>query len=413
MHKKIKIVFINPTDLRGGASIDGYRLFTSIGDNCEDINALMYVQDKFSSNSMVREIKFPLLWFFQRVLNKIEYFSGLQYLLNINWIALIFKKDFWKADIFVLGNMHGGFLPLYFPFILRKNAPVVWQIHDMWSQTGHCAYPYSCFKWETGCGKCPIKSQYPALFLDTTGFLFKLKKAFFNSRRIHLALPSSWIFENANRSPIFEKAKKYLMPYGVDTDVFSPKQKEDKVTLSFISGSSSDARKGVFLMPEIMRKLNDFLTKNKIFIDLQFIGEKKEWPVFSNINNVVLGFLKEKEIAANLAKSHLYILPTLADNLPNTVLESMSCGTPCVAFNVGGVKDMISHQETGYLASPESVEDFVKGIILFLSDINKLNSASLLCRESILKKFTSKMQLARYCKLFRDIAEYGETEKTK
>src|SRR5690606_32116939 len=45
----------------------------------------------------------------------------------------------------------------------------------------------------------------------------------------------------------------------------------------------------------------------------------------------------------------VFVAPSVQDNLPNTVMEALCCGVPCVAFSIGGMPDMISHQQNGYL----------------------------------------------------------------
>ena len=53
----------------------------------------------------------------------------------------------------------------------------------------------------------------------------------------------------------------------------------------------------------------------------------------------------------------LFVIPSLEDNLPNTIMESMACGTPCVGFEIGGIPEMIDHRVNGYVANYKDAGD--------------------------------------------------------
>ena len=83
----------------------------------------------------------------------------------------------------------------------------------------------------------------------------------------------------------------------------------------------------------------------------------------------------EQDIIELYNAADIFVLPSLEDNLPNTIMESMACGTPVVAFNSGGIPEMIDHQINGYLAEYKSVEDLKNGILNLLQnqELNKLS----------------------------------------
>jgi len=409
--KKIRITHISVTDIRGGADLAGYRLHKTLLDY-PNIDSVLFVREKTVQDSEVVRFSNFFLTQAERVLNKFGYFTGLQYFFSVDWLPLLFRERFRKSDIFIIRNIHGGYLPFWFPWFLSKIAPVIWRLPDMWPLTGHCTYSYTCQKWKRICKRCPLLREYPALFLDTTPLLFKLKKFFYSKSDLYLVAPSSWMVENIKSSPILKKFPVFYIPSGVDTQLFTPGEKNKKLSIIFVSSSLGDRRKGAGFLSEIFKKLNQFLKEKNTFVDIYFAGERDtSFPLFSNINYIFLGKLKEKQLAEYYSRTHLLILPTLADNLPNTILESLSCGTPVVCFDVGGCKDVVLHLKTGYLVKPFNIDDFVFGIINLLFDSQKLELLSKKGRKLIIEKFNLINQGKQYLQLIEKILNkrYGDS----
>lgn len=400
--QKIKITHINPTDIKGGAALAGYRLHKDFL-NFTEIDSINFVDEKYTQDKEVIKFSIFFLRQIERVLNKIGYFTGLQYMFSVNWIPLVFNKRFRQTDVFIIRNVHGGLLPLWFPYFLSKFAPVIWRLPDMWSFTGHCVYSYDCERWKIGCGQCPILKDYPALFFDTTRLLFKIKKYFYNKSNLFIVTPSQWMLSHIEQSPILDKFQKFCIPPGVDVDFYGIADKNSKPTLIFVSASLKDKRKGGFAIFQILKVLNEKLIEKNIFVDVYWAGQKDlDLPVYTNISNIFLGRLDPQQMKEYYQKSHLHILPTLADNLPNTLLESMACGTPAVVFDVGGCKEAVRHNVTGYLAKPFLANDFVEGIMSLLTDQTKLRIMSGECRKVIENNFTVRKQSIRYLDLIKN-----------
>ena len=389
----IKITHINPTDIKGGASLAGYRLHKELLKET-DIDSVLFVYKKYTNDKEVIQFSNIVFLIIDKILNKIWYILGLQYLLNINWLGMLIYKRFWKTDVFIIRMVHGGYLPFWLPWLLGKIAPVIWRFPDQWAFTGHCAYSYDCKKYEKVCKKCPYLKEYPSLWFDSTPLLFRIKKFVYNHSNLHIIAPSKWMESLVKKS--FLSNPTYI-PTGVDENVFKPREKFNRPSLISVSVKLKDKRKGSEIFLDILSKLNERLKKRNMDIDLYWIGEKNtNMPILSNIHNMFLGFLKEDELAKYYAKSHAFILPTLADNLPNTLLESLSCNTPAVSFDVGGCKDVVKHKETGYLVKKNDINGFVDGIIYCLD--NNMNG-----RKLILDNFTMEQQRQRYLELIHKI----------
>jgi glycosyltransferase involved in cell wall biosynthesis len=107
-------------------------------------------------------------------------------------------------------------------------------------------------------------------------------------------------------------------------------------------------------------------------------------------------------LAALYAAADVFIAPSLQDNLPNTILESLACGTPCIAFKVGGIPDLIEHQKNGYLAEPFAVEDLTKGITWVLADRERYLALAEFARQKIEREFPIELQVKRYLSLYQE-----------
>lgn len=355
--KKIKITHINPTDIKGGASLAGYRLHQEFLKYPE-IDSVLFVDKKYSSDREVIQFSNFFLRQIERFLNKIGYFTGLLYVFSVNWLPLLFYRRFWQTDVFLIRMVHGGYLPFWFPWLLSKIAPVIWRLPDMWAFTGRCVFSYDC-----------PRDEYPQVLIKNDKLLLKLKKFFYQRSRLYIVCPSKWLLEKAKESLIFRNFEISYIPSGVNPDLFKPTQKE--IGIIAIPG---DKRKGKELFPQIIAKLN-----KKVF-----------W----------VKDLNEKELAKKFGQSKVFILPTLADNLPNTLLESLACETPAVCFDVGGCSDVIKHMETGYLAKPFDIDDFVRGIFEVLKNYQEMGRKG---RELILQNFTQKKQAEEYLRLIKSI----------
>jgi glycosyltransferase involved in cell wall biosynthesis len=103
------------------------------------------------------------------------------------------------------------------------------------------------------------------------------------------------------------------------------------------------------------------------------------------------------------AAADVFLAPSLEDNLPNTVLEALSCGTPVVAFNIGGMPDMVTHRANGYLAPGFDTDQLAQGLHWVLEDLSRWESLSAAARETVLDTFTLQHAASRYYALYREL----------
>jgi glycosyltransferase involved in cell wall biosynthesis len=210
----------------------------------------------------------------------------------------------------------------------------------------------------------------------------------------------------ARESPLLSHFEIHRIPNGVDLDVYRPVDRAkarlalgldpSRPTVLFSAPDLDDPRKGGQVLEEALSRLDD--------VDFELIvtgGRAALLPRRSHH----LGMLSdERELALSYAAADVFVLPTLADNLPNAVLESLACGTPCVSFAVGGIPDATRHLETGYLAPSGDSAGLAEGIRTLLLDGDLRLRLSGQARETVEREFGSKLEARRFAELYATLA---------
>jgi glycosyltransferase involved in cell wall biosynthesis len=327
---------------------------------------------------------------------------------------LLNSEVFEQADIVQLHNLHGFYFNYELLPELSKRRPVVWTLHDMWALTGHCAYSYECDRWQTGCFSCPLLrgdgrrlvEPRPTL-LDRTALQWQKKQALYQTSRLHIVTPSGWMADQARGSMLGDALSIQSIPNGVDLAVLNPRdqaaarnalgiRQEAKVIL-FVAAKVIQGRKGLAYLVEALQRLQD--REEIVLLTVGSSGDTRQQ--FSHYEQIHLGQISD-ESKLNLAynAADLYVLPTLADNQPLTVLESLASGTPVVCFDVGGLPEMVRHMETGYLARTQDVPDLAAGIRTILDDGALRAHMRSNCRAFAVARYDLEEQARRYVELY-------------
>jgi glycosyltransferase involved in cell wall biosynthesis len=248
---------------------------------------------------------------------------------------------------------------------LRK--PVVWTLHDMWAFCGAEHYTEDQ-RWSEGYSKenCPNHGGG----IDINRWTWKRKSRHWK-RQFNIVTPSKWLAECVQASALMHEWPVTVVPNPIDTDAWRPVDRqiarkmlnlplEEPLLLFGAMGGSSDTRKGFDLLSEAL----DHLRLEKRRLELVVFGQRApRTPENLGFPVHFMGHLHD-HISLNVLYSaaDAMIFPSRQDNLPNTVMEAMTSGTPCVAFHIGGLPDMIEHLTSGYLAKPFDSEDLARGI---------------------------------------------------
>lgn len=337
-----------------------------------------------------------------------------QYLFYPSSFSLTRHPWFREADIVQLYVTHGGYFSHTALPIISRKRPVVWRLSDMWPMTGHCAHSFDCEGWKTGCGSCPILSDYPRLSRDTTATLWRIKDWSYTRSALTFVAPSKWIANLAAQSPLIGRFPLHIIPTGIDTETFRPIPKEaarqvldidaSRRVVLFSAQYIEDQNKGGSLLLKALERLAEAgLTDLTLLV---VGGGAEAWEAQLPFQIKRLGYVyEEKMMAAVYSAADVFVLPTLAETFPNGVLESMACGTPPVTFDVGGCPEAVRHMETGYVARYRDESDLAAGIKLLLDDDELRRRLSLRSREIAEAEYTVALQAGRFKHLYEGILE--------
>jgi glycosyltransferase involved in cell wall biosynthesis len=309
-------------------------------------------------------------------------------------------------------NLHwccDGFLQL--ESLLKLKMPIVWTLHDMWAFTGGCHYDLGCKKYEQTCGKCPALASNRSFDLSKWGW--KRREKIFKQLQLTIVSPSKWLADCAKSSSLLNHCHIEVIPNGINTNIYKPLSKEiardllnlpthKKLVLFGGVKAIDDRRKGFNYLYSALTKIKESPLGEEV--ELVIFGSSTS-SLFNSLGLPVhcLGTLNDDiSLVAAYSACDAFVAPSIQDNLPNTIVEAMACGTPCVAFRVGGIIDLIEHFENGYIAEPFKVEDLAEGIKWVLTH-NNHQYVSKQCRKTIVDGFGSALQVSRYEKLFAQI----------
>lgn len=418
----MKIIHLSTSDLNGGAAIAAYRVYIAQQKNAV-LSPKFIVQRKKSNDEAVSVIgassfyKFISsfnIWADELTIRMLSEMSKGRFTFPFFGENLAKNNLLKECDIINLHWINGGFLSLISLENLKQlNKPIVWTQHDMWAFTGGCHYTAGCEKFITGCSNCPkliFKSEN-----DISSKIFNRKKAIFDQMNLTLVSSSNWLAEEAMRSELLSKKKSYVIPTPIDFNIYRSINKVaartdlqlplDKKLILAGAMNLKDERKGFLYLIEALQIIHDSNDKLCSNIELAVFGKLDE-NVLNKIPFKVhqLGRLNnEEDIVKAYNTADIYLAPSLEDNLPNTIMEAMSCGVPVVAFNVGGIPDMVDDGENGILVELKSSEGLAKAIEKLLCDDNLREKFSKAVREKVIKNFDQNIIAEKYFEVYNSL----------
>lgn len=287
----------------------------------------------------------------------------------------------------------------------RLRCPIVWTLHDSWAFTGGCHYMRDCEGYKKQCGYCPqLGSQSQD---DYSHRLMRRKTKAFRHLDITVVTPSRWLAETAKQSSLFAGKRIEVIPNGLDTDTFRPIDHNvarqyfslptDKSVLLFGAQWLTDPRKGADLLCDALKQLEQPYTL------LLFGRGMLPLENFSHISVRRLGnLIDDISLAMVYSAADVFVCPSREDNLPNTVAEALACGTPCAAFAVNGLPDMIEHKKNGWLAQPFDTADLADGI-RWLTRNPRQDQLRQAAREKAVSEYNLTKMSHRYMALYEDV----------
>ncbi len=416
----MKIVIANKSDIQGGAARASYRLHTGLRKI--GVDSEMLVDNKMSDDPSVYgpEGKISKLWskvrpFVNRLPLKLYDWQKMP--LYPAWIGrnIIYHELVRRADVVNLHWIAGGFLSIRgISRLVKLSKPIVWTLHDMWAFTGGCHYSRDCEKYIDSCGACPQLNS--GKDNDITRRIWSRKKKAYKDLDLTIVTPSRWLAECAKSSSLLSNLKVEVIPHGLNTDIFKPIEKltarnilnlpKNKKTILFgAMGGTANSMKGFQYLKDTISKLEKMKTFNKNKLCLVIFGASHLRDIEEIPFEVkLLGTLYDDfSLALSYSAADVFIGPSLQEAFGQTYTESMSCGTPCVAFDYGGPADIIDHKTNGYLAEHKNSKSLAKGIQWILEDDNRALKLRGAARKKAVERYSLEIQADQYKSLYASL----------
>lgn len=316
-----------------------------------------------------------------------------------------------KADIVHLHWINFGFLSMdSLQKLFSLGKPIVWTLHDMWAFTGGCHYSRGCDHYLTHCQYCPYLSK-PDEY-DISFQQFERKKEIYKLAKMALVSPSNWLNDLVQKADLTKNTEALSIPNCLGTEIFKPKNKieirkalnlpTDKILILFAGANTQDPRKGFTYFKEALKISTAALDHVEVLIfGKSDSGSFDSFPVPVHY----LGKILESDQMVNIYNAaDMIVVPSLEDNLPNTIMEAMACGTPAVGFATGGIPEMIDHEINGFVAKLKSAASLAKGIEWVLKN-NTAGKLSENARKKVMETYSENVVTAQYIELYESLLQ--------
>jgi glycosyltransferase involved in cell wall biosynthesis len=290
---------------------------------------------------------------------------------------------------------------------LAMRAPIVWTLHDMLPMTGGCHYDGGCDRYRQQCGACPQLGSTSTTDLSATIFA-RRRSAFAQipAARLHFVAPSRWLADQVRGSPLCGRFQVSVIPYSLDLEVFAPSDRasaraslglaQDRVAVLFVADDLSNRRKGMRLLLEALEGLRDLsarlllISVGRAALEVPAGLEYRHFPFVGD----------DRQLARIYSAADVLAIPSLQDNLPNTMVEAMACGTAVVGFATGGIPDLVRPGETGWLVPSGSIDGLRATLRRIAADPGAAHDMGRRARDLVLSECSPAVQARRYCALF-------------
>lgn len=416
----MKVVHFSTNGGGGGAAVAASRLHVSLLDS--HVESSLVVASKVSDVPMISGV------------------SGIRaktYPVASRWgISLLKPSATFSPD--VLGSPSAAVLPFVdgvdiihlhwvanfltshsiFKLHQRSKAPVVWTLMDLAPITGGCHYTSNCEGYTQKCGHCPqIHSNFR---YDLSRWTWRQKNRYLADVPITIVAPTQWVADRVKKSSLFRSARIEVIPLGIDSKIFRPVDMAvardllnlplDKKLVFFGATALLEERKGMEYLVralEILKmNLSDTCPELASNIVLLIAGSRRVADSLSlPFPSHCLGHLNnDLSLALAYQAADLFVCPSVEDAGPMMIPESMLCGTPVVAFDMGGAPDLITSMQNGYLASHADSTDLAHGMYLLLTSDDS-HPIRLSASETAVAKHAPSIVASSYLKLYNSLIE--------
>ena len=377
----MRVLIVNTSERTGGAAVAANRLMMALNNN--GVKAKMLVRDKETDSLTVvglpksAMLRWHFLWERLVIFCRLHFSKKHLFEIDIaNTGSDITKlREFEEADLIHLHWINQGMLSLNtIHKILRSGKPVVWTMHDIWPATGICHLTLGCRNFTTHCHNCRLLPGNGSAH-DLSSTIWEKKAKMLEAESIYFVACSRWLESEAKASALLKGQKITSIPNPIDIHIYNRCNKQearqrlglpaDKRLILFVSQRVTNQNKGMNYLIEACRLLKDQPQLGVVILG----GHAEEVADQLPFETYPLGYVNdERRIVDVYNAADVFVLPSLSENLPNTIMEAMACGVPCVGFRVGGIPEEIDHKRNGYVAEYRSAEDLAEGIRWILTE---------------------------------------------
>lgn len=421
-NKPLKVLSVCTSDSGGGASRAAYRIHQGVRNL--GVDSRMFVKNKHNSDSTVVSLdefipQNPLYKSFDWTRNKVK--NKLQ---HARWNRYPEREQIFMSDLRGT-DLHGALRKLDYDVLhlhwfnnrfvslqdLPKDKPIVWTLHDSWSFCGICHYFLDCEEYKHHCGCCPF--LHSSKSKDLSHIVWKKKAEIYQDLDLHIVTPSHWLGDCAKQSSLLGRFPVSVIPNCLDVNAFRPFDEteasprwqgfqEKRIVLYGAVNAATDKIKG---FANLLSALKILETKGHAgdFELVVFGATESELGMDVNIPIHYVGYVSGTyELASLYNLASVMVVPSLTEVFGQTASEAMACGTPVVAFQCTGIREVIDHQVSGYLAKPYESEDLAAGILWCLEN-NEGNRLGNTAREKVLREYSMAVVSEQYKEMYESV----------
>ena len=378
------------TNYPGGASKASYRLHRSLVHN--DVWSQMMVRQSTPDQLDVMQVERVWPHGFRRIFDRIHrwhtHLPTPEYTFNLDVNPGLNTKQFVS---FPRGKIDVVYLHWVTHLLTTRDirdicehyrCPLVWVLMDLEPLAGGCHYPSGCERFKSRCEFCPQLSPHGKR--DRASVIFDRKRHHLSDLPITFVAPAKWVAQRVKESSLFCDHRVEEIPLPVDENVFRPVRRstardllhlpQHKKLVFFGAKFLDEPRKGMESLHEALKLVSaKFVGEHSRLchqdIALLVAGERTApWIDTLGFEHHFVGYMKDDiTLALAYQAADVYVSPSLEDAGPLMIAESMLCGTPVVAFDIGGAADLVCSGVNGYLAAPRDVAGLAYGITSVLS----------------------------------------------
>jgi glycosyltransferase involved in cell wall biosynthesis len=334
--------------------------------------------------------------------------------LSVQWLwdGLQQRISNQEPDLISLQWICGAYVRIETLARLRK--PLVWTLRDMWAFTGGCHVSGDCRRYEAACGMCPVLgSDDPH---DLSHRIWARKARAWQDIDLTVVAVSSWLADCARASSLFRDRRIEVIPNALDIKLYRPVDPQsartalglpaDKQIVLFGGyGATRQPVKGFNLLLGAMRHIARSGWKARGELELVVFGDDQP-EVVPEIGYDIryLGTLTDvSHLLQAYSAADVMVVPSTGEAFGQTASEAMACGTPVVAFDSTGPRDIVNHLQTGYLARSFEEADLAAGIQWVLEDAVRLRALGTAARQKAEDTYSLEAVGSRYKALFEHI----------